>query len=101
MASTTDMNIVLGQGNAVKEVHNVRKQSLELNQQFVAQKIEDKKKEDRSKVQEFDSSSRIEIKGDEEKERRPGSEDKEKGSRKEQSKEESDLSEGSLIDIKI
>jgi len=105
MASTTDMNIVLGQGNAIKEVHNVRKQSLELNQQFVVQKTEDKKKEDRSRIQEFDSSSRIEIKADEEKEkekeRRPGSEDKEKGSRKEQSEEESDLSGGSLIDIKV
>lgn len=105
MASTTDMNIVLGQGNAIKEVHNVRKQSLELNQQFVVQKTEDKKKEDRSRIQEFDSSSRIEIKADEEKEkekeRRPGSEDKEKGSRKEHSEEESDLSGGSLIDIKV
>ena len=47
MASTTDMNIVLGQGNAVKEVHNVRKQNLELNQQFVAQQTEEKKREDR------------------------------------------------------
>lgn len=103
MASTTDMNIVLGQGNAIKEVHNVRKQSLELNQQFFVQKTEDKKKEDRSRIQEFDSSSRIEIKADEEKEKegRPGSEDKEKGSRKEHSEEESDLSGGSLIDIKV
>jgi len=105
MASTTDMNIVLGQGNAIKEVHNVRKQSLELNQQFFVQKTEDKKKEDRSRIQEFDSSSRIEIKADEEKEKekegRPGSEDKEKGSRKEHSEEESDLSGGSLINIKV
>ena len=105
MASTTDMNIVLGQGNAIKEVHNVRKQSLELNQQFFVQKTEDKKKEDRSRIQEFDSSSRIEMKADEEKEKekegRPGSEDKEKGSRKEHSEEESDLSGGSLIDIKV
>ncbi len=105
MASTTDMNIVLGQGNAIKEVHNVRKQSLELNQQFFVQKTEDKKKEDRSRIQEFDSSSRIEIEADEEKEKekegRPGSEDKEKGSRKEHSEEESDLSGGSFIDIKV
>ncbi len=107
MASTTDMNIVLSQGNAIKEVHNVRKQSLEFNQQFVVQKTEDKKKEDRSRIQEFDSSSKIEIKADEEKEKekekegRPGSEDKEKGSRKEHSEEGSDLSGGSLIDIKV
>ena len=61
MASTTDMNIVLGQGNAVKEVHNVRKQNLELNQQFVAQQTEEKKKEDRVKVQEFETAKRVAI----------------------------------------
>lgn len=105
MASTTDMNIVLGQGNAIKEVHNVRKQSLEVNQQFVVQNTEDKKKDDRSRIQEFDSSSRIEIKTDEEKEKekegRPGSEDKKKGSKKEHLEEESDLSGERLIDIKV
>jgi hypothetical protein len=107
MASTTDMNIVLGQGNAIKEVHNVKKQSLELNQQFVVQNTEDKKKEDRSRIQEFDSSGRIEIKTDEEKEKekekegRPGSEDKEEGSKKVHLEEESDLSGERLIDIKV
>ena len=32
------MNIVLGQGAAIKEVHNAKKQNLELNQQLIAQK---------------------------------------------------------------
>jgi hypothetical protein len=101
MASTTDMNIVLGQGNAVKEVQNVRKQNLELNQQFVAQQTEEKKREDRVKVQEFETAKKIGIEEDEEKKKKKGSGQDEKGSKKEQSEEASNLSEGNLIDIRI
>ena len=101
MASTTDMNIVLGQGNAVKEVHNVRKQNLELNQQFVAQQTEEKKREDKVKVQEFETAKKIGIEEDEEKKKKKGSGQDEKGSKKEQSEEASNLSEGNLIDIRV
>ena len=101
MASTTDMNIVLGQGNAVKEVHNVRKQNLELNQQFVAHQTEEKKKEDMVKVQEFETAKKIGIEEDEEKKKKKGSGQDEKGSKKEQSEEASNLSEGNLIDIRV
>jgi len=101
MASTTDMNIVLGQGNAVKEVQNVRKQNLELNQQFVAQQTEEKKREDRVKVQEFETAKKIGIEEDEEKKKKKGSGQDEKGSKKEQSEEASNLSEGNLIDIRV
>jgi len=101
MASTTDMNIVLGQGNAVKEVQNVRKQNLELNQQFVAQQTEEKKTEDRVKVQEFETAKKIGIEEDEEKKKKKGSGQDEKGSKKKQSEEASNLSEGNLIDIRV
>ena len=102
MASTTDMNIVLGQGSVIKEVHNVRKQNLEVNQQFVAQKTEDEKKKDKSKVQEFDTENRVEIRGDDEKENRENPEDNQKGSKKKKPKEELKFSNGNhLIDIKV
>ena len=101
MASTTDMNIVLGQGNAVKEVQNVRKQNLELNQQFVAQQTEEKKREDRVKVQEFETAKKIGIEEDEEKKNKEGSGQDKKGSKKEQSEEASNMSEGKLIDIRV
>lgn len=101
MASTTDMNIVLGQGNAIKEVHNVRKQNLELNQQFVAQKAEDEKKEDKSRVQEFEAGSRIEIQSDEEKRAKARPKDNRKRSKKRKRKEEPALAEGRLIDIRV
>ena len=101
MSSLTDMNIVLGQGSAIKEVHNVRRQDLELNQQFVAQKAEDKKKEEKSKVQEFDLENRVEIKSDEEKKKREDQRYDNRGSKKEKLKEPLVSSEGSLIDIKV
>jgi hypothetical protein len=103
MASTTDMNIVIGQGNAIKEVHNVRKQSLELNQQFVAQQTEQKKKEDRVTVQEFESPQRIGIEEEEQGEKRDKKSfgDDQRDSKEKQSGEESDQPEGSLIDIKV
>ena len=103
MASTTDMNIVIGQGNAIKEVHNVRKQSLELNQQFVAQQTEQKKKEDRVTVQEFESPQRIGIEEEEQGDKRNKKHfgDDQRDSKEKQSGEESDQPEGSLIDIKV
>ena len=67
MTTTADMNIIVGQGTAIKEVYNVKKQNLEMNQHFVAQHAEDQKKEDKSKVQEFDKSAKIEIKSDSDK----------------------------------
>jgi hypothetical protein len=101
MASTTEMNIVLGQGNAVKEVHNVRKHNLELNQQFVAQQTEEKKREDRVKVQEFESAKKIGIEEDEEKKKKEGSGQGAKGSKEEESEEAEQISEGNLIDIRV
>ncbi|HUU40253.1 MAG TPA: hypothetical protein VMW42_04875 [Desulfatiglandales bacterium] len=101
MATATDVNIVLGQGNAIKEVHNVRKQTLELNQQFFAQKAEEKKKEDRVRIQEFEPSNKVEIKGDEEKKEKNDSGENKKDSKQEQMKTEKDSPEGSFIDIKI
>ena len=86
MASMSDMNIVLGQGNAIKEVHNVTKQNLELNQQLVAQKTEDEKKEEKSKIREFATTDRVEIKRDEEKENKRGLRDNRKGKKRERHK---------------
>jgi len=101
MSGITDTNIVLGQGNAIKQVHNVGRQALELNQQFVAQKAEDNKKEDKAKVQDFEAGNRIEVKGDKEKKNREEPRYDEKGSQKEKLKEDSDLPEERLIDIKV
>ena len=99
MSGTTHMNIILGQGNAIKEVHNVKKQNLEMNQQFVAQNSEDIKKEDKSKVQEFETKNRIEAEKDKEKQK--DQKGNKKKSKNKNQKEQISLSEGNLIDIRV
>ena len=99
MSGTTHMNIILGQGNTIKEVHNVKKQNLEMNQQFVAQQSEDMKREDKAKVKEFDTKNRIEIK--KEKEKKKDQKSNKKKSTNENPEEKRNLSEGKLIDIRV
>jgi alpha-galactosidase/6-phospho-beta-glucosidase family protein len=93
------MNIILGQGNAIKEVHNVKKQNLEMNQHFVAQQTDDLKKEDKSKVQEFETNNRIEIKKD--KERKKDHKKRKKNKDAEEEEDTLNLPEGSVIDIRV
>jgi hypothetical protein len=99
MAASTDMNIVLGQGSTVKEVHNVKKQNLEMNQQFAAQQSDDLKKEDKSKVQEFETNNKIEIRED--KERKKDHKKNKKNKDTEEQENKLNLSEGSVIDIRV
>ena len=74
---------------------------LELNQQYVAQQTEHKKKEDRVTVQESETLQGIEIEEDEEKRNKEGSREEQEDSKEEPSSDESDQSGGSLIDIKV
>ena len=99
MASTTNMNIIIGQGSAIKEVHNVKKQNLEIGQQVVTQNIEEKKKEEKDKVQDFGKSNRIDIKSDQEKKK--GKKDNKRGAIKKKQEEKNKLSERSIIDITV
>ena len=101
MASTTNVNIILGQGNAVNEVHNIRKQNLELNQQVVAQETEGKKKEDKVKVQQFEASDKVAIQEDEQEKGDKGAQKKRKRAIKKKSKGESMASGGNHIDIRV
>jgi DNA polymerase III alpha subunit len=99
MASSSDVNIVLGQSDAIKEVHSVRKQALESSQQFMAQQTEDKKNQEKEKVKTFESEKRIEDEG--EKRRGGDQQDSKKDGKKEHSAEQSESSEGNLIDITV
>lgn len=101
MAATTNMNIILGQGNAIHEVHNVRKQTLELNQQFVAQETEGKKKDDKEKVQEFEEADKVAIHEDEEEKDKKKNKDKRKGSKERKARRASPASGGNRIDIRV
>ena len=99
MSGTTNMNIIIGQGSTIKEVHNVKKQNLEMNQQFVAQNSEDIKKEDKSKIQEFETKNRIEA--EKEKEKQKNQKGKKKKQDNKNKREQKILSEGNLIDIRV
>jgi hypothetical protein len=99
MSSATNMNIILGQGSAVNEVHNVKKQNLEVNQQCVVQHVEDKKKEDRDKVQNFEKSNRTDMENDIEKKK--GKKSNKRGAEKEKQKENNNFLQENIIDITV
>jgi len=101
MAATTNMNIILGQGNAVNEVHNIKKQNLEMNQQFVAQETEGKKKEDKTKVQKFEAADKVAIHEDKEEKGKKDLKNTSKRKPKRKIKGKSASPEGNRIDIRV
>jgi protein subunit release factor B len=99
MASSTDVTMVSDQADAVREVHSVRKQSLESSQQFMTQKTEEKNRQEKDKDKRFESEKGLE----EQTEKRLGGDDEDakKGRNRKQSSEPSGSWEGLLIDIKV
>ena len=55
------MNVVLSQGNAVKEVQSVKHQNLELNQILVSQHQDKRKNSDKDRIQEFEDTEKVQI----------------------------------------
>ncbi|RPH51310.1 MAG: hypothetical protein EHM85_07215 [Desulfobacteraceae bacterium] len=101
MSGTTNMNIVLSQGTAVKEVHNVRKQSLDLNQQYVVQHAEILRKEDKEKVPEPRLDYKVEINKDNQMKNMKDRKEGEKDCEEETPDEETEPSGDHLIDITV
>lgn len=102
MSSTTGVNVIVAQGSKVSEVQNIRKQVLELGQQAVAQKSEEKKKEAKAKVESFQEGDRIEIRTEEEGREGRGQEKKERKNKPSESdRDSSGSSTGTFIDIKV
>jgi len=102
MSGTADMNVILAQGDTVREVQNIRKQVLEQGQQSIVQKSEDQKKESKAKVQDSQPGDKIEIRSDGE--RRGGLRREKKlgkGVPSESDEKDSVSSSGNLIDIKV
>lgn len=101
MSIANDMNIIIGQGTAIKEVHNIKKQNLELNQYFVAQETDVKKKEKKSKVQASEAENKIAASRDDDEKKNKDQERKKRGSAKEEKVEDTNLNEGNIIDIVV
>jgi hypothetical protein len=102
MAGTTGINVIVAQGNTVTEVQNIRKQVLELGQQIIAQKSEEKKKEDKAKVAAFQEGDKIEIRTEGERRQGRGQEKKDGKNEPSESDQNPAVSpSGALIDIKV
>lgn len=103
MSITNDMNIIIGQGTAIKEVHNVKKQNLELNQYFTAQETDDEEKERKFKVQEFEAENKIVASRDEDEKKNKDQKSKKRKLSKEGKGKVEDINqpEGNIIDIVV
>lgn len=99
MAGTSDLNIVLNQGSSVREAQNIRKQNLDLNQQFVAQNTEKENKAQQSRVRDSETRNRMEADGNKEKDKQK--DPQKQRSKKDPEKEDPSSSEGNIIDITV
>ena len=99
MASDTNLNGIIGQGFAVKEIFNAKKQALELQQHFSSHHMEVKKKQDKVTVQTFSAENAIE-----ERDSSHTSQEKDRKNRREKEERQPDHpihEEGHLLDIEV
>ena len=99
MAGDSNINIVIGQGNAVKEIYNVKKQDLEVQQQTGMQESIKKNREEKTKIQKTESDSKIRVKGDENRGSQKHSAKREEKDNEKQENTVESRSDSSFIDI--
>jgi hypothetical protein len=101
MASDSNLNSIISQGIAVKQIYNPKKQNLEVQQHFNTQHTETKEAQDKTKIKQTENENRVENKEDgHKKEQRRRKKRKRKKSHL--SKQSQDLTpEGNFIDIKV
>jgi hypothetical protein len=101
MSSYSNINSILSQGTAIKEIQNVRKQSLELNQQYVVQHAQTQKKEEKNKVSESNAGGHVEIGNENERNKMNSQNEKKRNSSNDNLESESKPSEQHIIDIMV
>ena len=106
MASDTSLNLVLGQGHAIKSIYNVKKQNLELQQHFASQQTEVKEKRSKETVQKFSADNRVQTTEDDAGKKKEYPREPKEGSRNgdddvDASTERGAETEGTFIDIKV
>ncbi len=101
MASDTNVNSIISQGIAVKQIYNPKKQNLEVQQHFNTQHTEIKKAQDKTKIKQAQNDNRVENKEDGRKKNRRRKK-KRKRRKGDISLKSKDLTpEGNFIDIKV
>lgn len=98
--STGDINVSSGQGNAIKGVHNVKHQSLELKKLALARDQKEKEKKKETGEEEFASSDKGRVRDDGGK-GGPGTEEQHTDSGKKRKKEKGSEVRGGLVDVVI
>ena len=64
MASDSNLNSIISQGIAVKQIYNPKKQNLEVQQHFNTQHTEIKKAQDKTKIKQTKNDKRVENRED-------------------------------------
>jgi hypothetical protein len=101
MASDSNVNSIISQGIAVKQIYNPKKQNLELQQHFSTQHAATKEAKDKTKIKEAQNDNRVEVKTDDHKKDQRRRK-KRKGRQDDQALESDVLTaEGNFIDIKV
>ncbi len=101
MTGDSNMNLVISQGTAVKEVFNIKKQTLEVQQQTGMQERIEKNREEKTKIQKTDSDTKIQVKDDANRKDREHSEKRNKRKKEEQVDADENRTDSSFIDIRI
>ncbi len=102
MASDSNVNSIISQGIAVKQIYNPKKQNLEVQQHFNTQHTDDKKAKDKSKIKQAKNENRVEIKADDHKKDHRQRKKKRKRKKGKRASRSHDLTpEGNFIDIKV
>ncbi len=99
MAGNSNINMVIGQGHAVKEIYNVKKQDLEVQQQTSIQESIKKNREDKTKIQKTGNDTKIQVKGDENRKGQGHLAKREEKDNEEQENTDENRSDSSVIDI--
>ncbi len=101
MASDTNVNSIISQGIAIKQVYNPKKQDLELQQHYTVQHTELKKQKQKSKIKKTDQENQVENKTDEQKESKSKKADHDANKHTQESPDYNLSPEGNFIDIKV
>ena len=71
MPNISDMNIVLGQGSAIKQMGTSTEQNAALNGQFIAQTSDELKKKEKARVKNIEDTYKTQIGSDNKKRQLP------------------------------
>jgi hypothetical protein len=98
VSSRVDIEVVPGQGNTIKEIHRVKRQTFERRRLKAARDRKEKERRKEAEAQRFASSDKGRVRGEETK-GGPGSEEQHSDSGNKTKKKKDSAVQGSLVDV--